>query len=209
MTASTVGLHDDYWIKFFLGANDGKNSSNDLFGHGLILDKSELIAQRLSAEPKGNSMKYAKQGPREFVPFEYSEVTLENIKRACKVHYRENLTTCDILASEQGPSCSRLDQIPSFKVIYVRFIIPESGKSIPSETLELDSFQSQPQHKKMRKNVISHSVVSPVSTAKSIASSVVPKSLSAVDMLKFGKIIKPVEKKILKNMKYLEVIFYV
>ena len=154
--ASTVGLHDDYWINFFLGANDGKNSSNDLFGHGLILDKSELIAQRLSAEPKGNSMKYAKQGPREFVPFEYSEVTLENIKRACKVHYRENLTTCDILASEQGPSCSRLDKISSFKVIYVRFIIPESGKSLSSETLELDPFQSQPQHKIMQKNVISN-----------------------------------------------------
>ena len=34
-------------------------------------------------------------------------------------------------------------------------------------------------------------------TAKSITSSVVPKSLSAVDMLKFGKITKPVEKKIL------------
>ena len=49
----------------------------------------------------------------------------------------------------------------------------------------------------MRKSVISHSVVSLVSTAKSIASSVLPKSLSAVDMLKFGKIIKPVEKKIL------------
>ena len=31
----------------FLGANDGRNSSNDLFDHGLILDKSELIAQRL------------------------------------------------------------------------------------------------------------------------------------------------------------------
>ena len=31
----------------------------------------------------------------------------------------------------------------SFKVIYVRFI-----KSIPSEMLELDPFQSQPQHKK-------------------------------------------------------------
>ena len=49
----------------------------------------------------------------------------------------------------------------------------------------------------MWKNAISHSVVSPVSTAKSITFSVVPKSLSAVDMLKFWKIIKPVEKKIL------------
>ena len=42
----------------FLGANDGKNSSNDLFGDGLILDKSELIAQHLSAEPKENNTKY-------------------------------------------------------------------------------------------------------------------------------------------------------
>ena len=78
----------------FLGANDERNSSNDLFGDGLILDKSELIAQLLSAEPKENNTKYIRQGPREFVSFEYREVTLENIKRACKVHYRENLTTC-------------------------------------------------------------------------------------------------------------------
>ena len=163
----------------------------------MILDKSELIAQRLSAEPKGNSRKYAKQGPREFVPFQDSEVTLENIKRACIVHYRENLTAFDILASEQGPSCSRLDQIPSFKFIYVRFTMPESGKSILSETFGLGPFQRQLQHKKLQKSVISHSVISPISTAKSTASSVVPKNLSAVDMLKFGKIIKPVKKKIL------------
>ena len=132
---------------------------------------------------------------KEFVPFDYSEVTLENIKRACKVHYRGNLTICDIFTSEQGPSRSWLDQIPNFKVSYARLIMTESGKSILSETLALDPFHSQPQYKKVRKNAISHSVVSPVSTAKSIASSVVPKSLSVEDMLKFGKIIKPVEKK--------------
>ena len=105
-------------------------------------------------------MKYAKQGPRQFVPFEYSEVTLENTKGACKVEYWENLTTCDILISEQGPSCSRLDQIRSFKVIYVRFIMPDPRKSILSETLELDSFQSQPQHKKIWKIVISQCCIS-------------------------------------------------
>ena len=124
----------------FLGTNDGKNSSNDLFGHGSILYKRELIAQRLSAEPKENSMKYQKQGPHEFVLFEYSEVTMENTKCACKVHYLENLTTSDILVFEQGPSCSRLDQIPYFKVIYVRFVMLEPGESIRSETLELDLF---------------------------------------------------------------------
>ena len=70
--------------------------------------------------------------------------------------------------------------------------MPEPGKFILSEMFELDPFQSQPKHKKMRKSVISHGVVSPISTAKSITSSVVPKILSAVDMLKFGKIIKPI-----------------
>ena len=73
-------------------------------------------------------------------------------------------------ASLQGPSCSPLDPISSFKVTYVHFIIPESGKSIPSETLELDPFESQTQRKKMRRSVISHSVISAVSTAKSIVS---------------------------------------
>ena len=49
----------------------------------------------------------------------------------------------------------------------------------------------------MQKSIISHSVVFPVRTVKSIVSSVVPKIFSAVDTLKFGKIIRSVEKKIL------------
>ena len=49
----------------------------------------------------------------------------------------------------------------------------------------------------MRKSVISHSVVSPVSIVKRIVSSVLPKNLSAVNMSKIGKIIKIVENKIL------------
>ena len=87
-------------------------------------------------------MKYVKQGPREFVPFEFSDITLENIRKACKAHYREDLA-CDILASEQGPSCSRLSQVPSFKVIYVRFIKAETGISIPTKMLEMKPFRSR------------------------------------------------------------------
>ena len=49
-------------------------------------------------------------------------------------------------SSEPGPSCSRLDQIPSLRVIDVCFIMPESGKSYLSETLELDPFQRKPRH---------------------------------------------------------------
>ena len=122
-------------FSFYAGSDDGKNS--EVCRYASILEKSELVAQRLSADPKGNSMKYVKQGPREFVPFDFSDITLENIRKACKAHYREDLA-CDILASEQGPSCSRLDQVPSFKVIYVRFIKPESWISIPTKMLEVE-----------------------------------------------------------------------
>ena len=71
-----------------------------------------VICPTSYTEPKGNSIKYTKHDPREFVPFEYSEVTLENIECVCIVHYRENLTACDILASEQGLFYSLLDQTP-------------------------------------------------------------------------------------------------
>ena len=87
----------------FLGANDEKNSSNDLFGDGLILDKSELIAQLLSAEPKENNTKYIRQGPREFVSYEYSEKYQTCLQSSLPGKFN-NLC---ILASEQGPSCSR------------------------------------------------------------------------------------------------------
>ena len=65
-------------------------------------------------------MKYSREGPRDFVQFEYEEVTIENIKKACQKHFKEH-RDCDVLASEQGPSCSRIDQLPSLKIIHIRF----------------------------------------------------------------------------------------
>ena len=49
------------------------------------------------------------------------------------------------------------------------------------------------QNIKLYKSVISHNFVSPRSTAKVIVSSVVPKSVSEIVMLKLGEIIKPVK----------------
>ena len=146
-------------FSFYAGSDDGKNS--EVCRYASILEKSELVAQRLSADSKGNSMKYVKQGPREFVPFDFSDITLENIRKACKAHYREDLA-CDILASEQGPSCSRLDQVPSFKVIYVRFIKPESWISIPTKMLEVKPFKSRSpfQHAKVPKSHVPQLVTS-------------------------------------------------
>lgn len=43
------------------------------------LQKEEIIIQRLSTEVSGKAQKYSHIGPREFVPYEYDEVTLDNI----------------------------------------------------------------------------------------------------------------------------------
>ena len=113
------------------------------FDGPLIFDEKLTNAKGLfSAETKGSRMKYVKRSSCEFSSFEYVRATPENIKRASEVHYLEDLTICDILASESVRSCSRIDHISSFKVSYVGFIMPGSEKSILS-----GSFQSQPQHK--------------------------------------------------------------
>ena len=92
-----------------------------------ILQKEEIVIQRLSTEVTGKAQKYSRIGPREFVPYGYDEMTLNNIKDACTRHLapavRERMT-CDVLAGEQGPSCGSLEQIPDLKVVHVRFIEP-------------------------------------------------------------------------------------
>lgn len=58
--------------------------------------------------------KFSRIGAREFVPFaEYEDLTLANIKLACEKYFSNTVgksVVCDVLASEQGPSCSTLDR---------------------------------------------------------------------------------------------------
>ena len=81
-------------------------------GEENILSKKELIVQKLSSEPKPATMKFTREGPREFVEYNYDEILLQNIKEACTQHFKEK-QNCDVLASKQGPSCTRLDQLPT------------------------------------------------------------------------------------------------
>ena len=88
-----------------------------------ILSKKELIVQKLSSEPKPTAMKFTRDALREFVEYNYDEVLLENIKEACTQHFKEN-RNCDVLASEQGPSYTRLDQLPNLNLVFIRFTTP-------------------------------------------------------------------------------------
>ena len=98
-----------------------------------------IVVQRLSAEVSGKAQKYSRVGAREFVSFEeFGELTIQNIKDACMKHFgiNDGKMTCDVLAGEQGPSCTSVKQLPSFKVIHVRFVDEEAVVEIPVSTGE-------------------------------------------------------------------------
>ena len=78
----------------------------------------ELTVQRLSAEVAGKAQKYTRIGPREFFPFDESEeMTIGNIKSACKRHFLPRIgknLVCDVLAGEQGPC--RVRVYPKYRI---------------------------------------------------------------------------------------------
>ena len=99
-------------------------------------ENDTLIIQRLSAEVSGKAQKYSRIGAREFVPYEYEELTIENIRKACQKHFAVDGTmTCDVVAGEQGPSCNSVKQIPDTKVIQLRFV-ERVGESDECEGVE-------------------------------------------------------------------------
>ena len=56
----------------------------------------EIIVQRLASEPD-TKQTYRPVQPREFVNFEYDEITLVNLKKACTSHFNLPPSACDIL----------------------------------------------------------------------------------------------------------------
>ena len=62
---------------------------------------------------------------RDFVPFgDYDELNIENIKDACERFYKAPIGSCDILASDRGPSRTRLEQLKGKKYYHIQFLPP-------------------------------------------------------------------------------------
>ena len=74
----------------------------------------EIIVQRPASEAD-NKQTYRPVQPREFVDFEFDDLSLANIKKACAVHFNLPASTCDVLVSNKGPSCTHISQIPHRK----------------------------------------------------------------------------------------------
>ena len=163
----------------------------------IILQRKEIVVQLLSSEPKKTTMKYTKVGPREFVPFNFDEITIENITTACQQHFHE-VKPCDILASEQGPSCTRIDQLTNFKIIYIRFTGHKSSFddltskqfSVIAQHHYLTPLSKIPYQHNRRPVAASHSAITLQRAPFPMTPSEIPRSLSIVDMLKLGKLQK-------------------
>jgi hypothetical protein len=165
--------------------NTGKNINKT--GKHNILDRKELVVQRLSAEVSGKAQKYTRVGPREFVTYQDGELTVEGIKEACVRHFALEDMSCDILASDQGPSCTSMEHIPDLKVIHVRFI---------NETSKLKKGEKSCNHPPIHVSSVPSMLVSdrgnheneiPYSSTRTSY----PKSLSVSQMIKLGKTLKP------------------
>ena len=74
----------------------------------------EIIVQRLSSEPD-NKQTYRPVQPREFVCFDYNDLTLVNLKKACADHFNVPTGSVDVLVSNKGPSATNVNQIPHRK----------------------------------------------------------------------------------------------
>ena len=57
------------------------------------IENGEIVGQRLSAEVTGKAQKFPRIGPREFVSFEYNEVTIKNLKCACEQDFEAKIGT--------------------------------------------------------------------------------------------------------------------
>ncbi|KAK6174147.1 hypothetical protein SNE40_017478 [Patella caerulea] len=75
-----------------------------------ILKDESIVVQRMSALVSGKAQKYTRIGAREFVPFQYEDVCIDNIKTACIDHFNSD-EICDVLAGEHGPSCFHIGHI--------------------------------------------------------------------------------------------------
>ena len=156
--------------------------------------KEEITVQRLSSKVAGKQQKYSRIGPREFVDFSGRELTIANIKETCTSHGVGMV--CDILAGEQGPSCSTVKQIPDTKLIHVPFVdeteVEIEGRSGDTQVTHHEQTMNRKQGSAASGPEVTQSLPSPNKKAKieNAKSKFIPKSLSVSSILNLGQVVK-------------------
>ena len=162
---------------------------------------SDILVQRMSSTPSGKLNKYEPLDTRDFVPFgDYDELSMENIKDACEQFYKASPGSCDILASDRGPSCNKIEQIKGKKVYFIRFLQPTLGKDdtgVESVGCKARSTPAISPRKKVQS--YSHCPANVKTTP-----TIYPKSLSIRNLMKAGKLVSPPKTSVLR-LEYFDV----
>ena len=139
------------------------------------------MSNTASGRPK---KKFEPLDTRNFVPFgNYDELNIENIKDTCERFYKAPIGSCDNLASDRGPSCTRLEQLKGKKYYHIRFLPP--GDVVGVERKQSAASEPASPPKGMRcANLLENQTL-------------VPKSVSLDDLLRVGKFVKPKQKVLL------------
>lgn len=170
--------------------------------------RSEIVVQRLASDVSGKAQKYSKEGPRVFVPLPQSEeeLTIDVIKEACEAYFSDEIGEkfeCDVLATQQGPSCTTMEQLPDQRLIHVRFV----PRQWPLTRREKSSTESTTvTRKRARTSPVSLNESSSHTKSEGMGepgcklkeSNFVPMSLSLADMLKLGKLRSPDQSTVIK-----------
>ena len=97
---------------------------------------------------------------------------------------------CDVLPGEQGPSCSSMKQLPSLKVIHVRFIEFTGTSNMAGVGGDGPALkQIKRNDTTIDKNPGPSVALSKLCTSQGSPSKFVPRSLSVAEMLRLGKLI--------------------
>lgn len=148
-----------------------------------------ILVQRMSSTLSGRLKKYDPLDTRDFVPFgEYEELSLENIKEACERYYNSPENSCDVLASERGPSCTKMEQVKGKKVYYIRFVQPQDDVVRAKKAKTSKSEPISPSKKDDYSAVALNTQNCPTQPK-----TVYPKSISLENLLRAGKLVKPPE----------------
>lgn len=114
---TTMRLRQDTWDRLQEEMSSKRVKTADAMSGARKKEGSaanEIIVQRLASEPDSKQT-YLPVQPREFVDFQFEDLSLNNLKKACAVHFNLPVSTCDILVLNKGPSCSNIAQIPHQK----------------------------------------------------------------------------------------------
>lgn len=174
---------------------------------------ARLTIQRLTAQVKGSSQKYARMGPLKRVDITDEDLSkplsIDIIRRACIIGFKLDGFHCDLLETERGPSIESLDEVKNLNgTIFVRFVfkspLSQSGTGLNGESddeeYDIREYQissglsrSQPKKKvekpKPKKAKPKHSISSGSSSTTGYSS--FPASMSVASMLKLGTVVKP------------------